>query len=176
MPEGARVPKPLEGQVIDGGELVWLPFAQLEAGRAALAMLEPSLLLFPPRDADVDAVVATWLRLYDEAPAGVNEAVLQVVDDQAALAQYLDAEEALWEVIYRVHPHKESAGIYPRALAEARWLCAAVLDHPDHDAKAEFLTLAAFEAVARELLVSVRRGELLALRDHLRGIEPYLGW
>jgi hypothetical protein len=176
-PPHVRVPKPLEVQELDGGALVWLPLALLEPGRRALAALPPpALLLFPPRDADVPRVMEQWLALYEDAPKSLEESVLQVVDDVAHLRPYLDAEDALWQIVWRVHPHKEDPGVYPRALAEARWLCEAVLDHPAYAERAEFLSLAAFETVARELLLVVRQSELKALRDHLRGVPSYLGW
>lgn len=179
-PPGVAVPKPLEAEALDGATLAWLPLAKArqEAGRRALAALPaPAALLFPPRAQDVPRVVEAWLLLYAQAPSGIREAVLQVTDDPAALRDYVAAEEALWATIYAAHPHtEESEGLYPRALEEARWLCDAILGHKAYEARAEFLTLNALEAVARELLVTVRKAELQHLRDHLRGQDTVMGW
>jgi hypothetical protein len=176
-PPHVVVPKPLELQDLDGAALVWLPLARLDPARRALAALpSPALLLFPARDEDVPRVLDAWLGLYAEAPKAIEEAVLQVVDDQVQLRAYVAAEEALWALVYRLHPHKEDPGILPRALAEARWLADVILDDDGYAEHAEFLTLAALEAVARELLVTVRRAEMLHLRDHLRGQDTVSGW
>lgn len=177
-PPGLAVPRPLEVQPLEGNTLVWLPLANIAAARRTLAALPPpALALFPARDEDVPRVVDTWLALYDEAPSALEEAVLQVTDDAAHLRAYVAAEEALWAAIYAAHPHtEESAGLYPRALEEARWLCDVVLGDKAFEERNEFLTLSAFEAIARALLVTVRKAELQHLRSHLAGQDTVQGW
>lgn len=176
-PPGLAVPRPLEAQPLEAATLVWLPLEKAEAARRVLAALPPpALLLFPPRDEDVSRVLDTWLALYVDGEPCLREAVLQVVDEPAGLRDYVAAEEALWGAIYRAHPHKESAGLYPRALAEARWLCDLVLGDKAFEERSEFLTMGALETVARELLFTVRRAEMQHLRDHLQGVETVMGW
>jgi hypothetical protein len=153
--------------------LLWKPLAPKAA---PVAVPQGALLLFPERHSDVPAVIDHWLRLYAESPKGIEEAVLQVHDDSAHLRDYVAAERALWELIYEAHPHKEDEGIVPRALDEAEWLLDAVLGHHRYEDRNEFLTQAAFETVARELLITVRRAEMQHLRDHLRGLDTVSGW
>lgn len=176
-PHGLAVPKPLEAEATEAGTLVWLPLGNAAAGRRALAALpKPLLLLFPARDEDILAVVDAWLGLHEQFPNALDEAVLQVTDDPAHLRDYLAAEECLWQVIYAKHPHKEDPGILPRALEEARWLVDLVLGDKACEERSEFLTMSAFEALARALLLTVRRAELQHLRDHLRGLDTVSGW
>ncbi|MCA1812871.1 MAG: hypothetical protein LC624_02835 [Halobacteriales archaeon] len=172
----AEVPPPLEAQQAPWGTLLWLPLAREAHARKALAGVRPELLLYPATKEQVPAVVDAWLWLYEQAPKGIDEAMLQVTDDPAFLHDYLAAEEALWERIYEAHPHREDEGILPGALEEARWLVHTVLDAPGYEQHTEFLTMSAFEVVARELLVTVRRAELLHLRDALQGKDTVSGW
>jgi hypothetical protein len=179
-PPGVAVPRPLEAEAAEGGTLVWLPLVpgKREAGRRALAALPPpALLLFPPRPEDVPRVVQDWLALHREAPQALDEARLQVTEDPAALRSYLAAEEALWEAIYAIHPHTETSdGLHPRALAEAHWLLDAILGSADYEERHEFLTLAALETIAKELLLTVRKAELQHLQAHLEGQDTVMGW
>lgn len=176
-PPGLQVPRPLESQPLDAATLVWLPLANVEAGRRALAALPPpALRLFPARDEDIPAVVEAWLGLYRDAPKALEEAPLQVTDDPAYLRDYVAAEQALWQVIYAKHPHQDDPGILPRALDEAQWLCDLVLGDEGYEDAAEFLTMSAFEAMARALLFTVRKAELQNLRNHLDGQDTVLGW
>jgi hypothetical protein len=175
LPRDAAVPAPLAGQREVWGLLAWLPLDEEAQGCAALARTRPELLLYPARDADVPAVVDAWLWLHEQAK-GMEEAVLQVTDDPAHLRDYLRAEEALWRRIYAAHPHRDDPGVLPRALEEASWLVDLVLGDEQYEARSEFLTMSAFEVIARELLITVRRAELLHLRDSLQGKETVSGW
>jgi len=169
-------PPPLEAQREPWGTLLWLPLGREAEGRAALAHVRAELLLYPARDADVPAVVDAWLWLYEQAANGLGEAVLQVTDDPAHLRDYLRAEQALWGRVFAAHPHREDPGVLPRALEEGSWLVDLVLGDEQYEARSEFLTMSAFEVVARELLITVRRAEMLHLRDHLQGKETVSGW
>jgi hypothetical protein len=176
-PPAVRAPKPLEAEALDGATLLWLPLGHVRPAQQVLAALPPAMApLFPARTAQVPAVVDAWLLLYEQAPQGMQEAVLQVTDDPARLRDYLAAEQALWGQVYAAHPHREDPGILPRALDEARWLVDLLLGAEGYEEHGEFLTMSALEAVARELLLTVRRGELLALRHHLRGQDTVRGW
>lgn len=176
-PPGLAVPRPLEAEATPAGTVAWLPLAHVEAGRRALAALPPpALRLFPGRYEDVPAVVQAWLGLYRDAPRGLEEAVLQVTDDPAHLRDYVAAEVALWKVIYAKHPHREDPGILPRALDEAQWLCDLVLEDKGYAEASEFLTMSAFEAIARALLFTVRKAELQNLAHALEGQDTVRGW